>query len=151
MAIAALSALNEATASSALFMQEEMLDRPTGRPWHKAKNDANSYPEGARIGNANSAFGPVSPHPYLMINSVESNEVSYSARATSYKGKFGWINRQESYFLAQDTGNYNRGNRSGMGLLNSAPNGPGSMIAFDWAKLAIAYQLEKQGFTRKAG
>lgn len=98
-----------------------MEDSPTGSEGHDAKNAANGYPDGSRIGNATYGEWPAQPSPGNMYRSVQKQDAVIKGQGIT--GKFGWIENQEDYFLQQDSGNYKTGKRMGMGLINTTAGG----------------------------
>lgn len=124
------TAMNE----GADFMREAITDSPTGHSWHLRKNAANGFPDGARIGNANSSFGEVDPNSGNMLNSVSTVGPSASGQGDSVVGFFGWMDATENndsfYFAAQDAGNYDVGKQKGMGLLNGPTEGSSVLREF---------------------
>lgn len=117
------SAVAQGIIAGANYMREGINDRPTGTPWHLAKNAANGFDGGEpRIGNANPNFGTngVDPNSGLMLSSVSSSGPTKAGDAVI--GSYGWLDVQKDYFLLQDVGNYGVGNQSGMGLINEAQN-----------------------------
>lgn len=134
--------VKDAIDEGAKFMREAILDSPTGDPkdWHLRKNEANSFPLGARIGNANPTFGDVDPNSGLMLASVSSSgPVKGNSEIT---GSFGWIDVKKEYFLDQDTGAYGVGAQVGMGLLNDG-SGRGKALRDYGARVAAEQVLIK--------
>ena len=132
------AALKDGIEAGANFMRETIMDSPTGTPWHLDKNRSNSFPLGARIGNANPNFGTqgVDPNSGLMLSSVSQSGPT-SARNV-LKGSFGWIDVKENYFLLQDVGNYVVGEQSGMGLLNNTERENNSIT-----QMGAAFEAER--------
>ena len=101
------------------YMREYIMEgSPTGSTGHAAKNAANGYPEGSRLGNAAYGDWPIQPNPGNMYRSVQKQDAVIKGQ--SITGRFGWINNQEDYFTKQDSGTYGVGKRIGMGLINKA-------------------------------
>ena len=101
------------------YMREYIMqDSPTGSAGHEAKNAANGYPSGSRLGNSSYGDWPAQPNPGNMFRSVQKQDAVI--KGESITGRFGWIDNKEDYFIQQDAGNYGVGKRMGMGLLNGA-------------------------------
>jgi hypothetical protein len=138
------AAVADSIKTGAEFMREGIQDRPTGSTWHINKNQANGFPDGARIGNNNPNFGSegVDPNSGLMLSAVSSAGPTKSASGSEIAGIYGWINTKQPYFLLQDVGNYGVGKQSGMGLLNQAMNPTSSVTQFG-AKLEAEQAMIK--------
>ena len=119
---------------------------PTNDPkgWHKAKNLANGYDEGARIGSKIEFRGYApSAAPGTMLDSVERGAVE--TNKNTIKVSFGWLNRKEKYFGQQDLGNY-RPNGVGMGLLNEGQNTSKKMHAALEAEAELLKKMKAAKF-----
>jgi hypothetical protein len=138
----ATGAVKDAIEKGADFMRDGIKDSPTGSTWHKNKNNANGFPDGARIGNKNPAFGEVDSKSGLMLASVSSAGPVRTSGGSSVEGFFGWIDTKESYFLLQDVGNYKVGKQTGMGLLNETMKSNSSITQMG-AKVAAEQRLTK--------
>jgi hypothetical protein len=98
----------------------------TGSKWHAEKNELNGYAAGSRIGGAiyqmskHRHYQP-SGHAGQMLNSVGVTGLAQEGKKISIR--FGWVKKQEQYFLLQDNGDYRataagKARGIGMGLLN---------------------------------
>lgn len=104
------------------YMRQYIIEgSPTGSEGHDAKNAANGYPDGARIGNVSYDEWPAQPNPGNMYRSVQAENAKI--KGANISGRFGWIGNQQDYFLQQDSGNYKTGKRMGMGLINGTSGG----------------------------
>lgn len=130
----------------------------TGHPWHAAKNAANGYATGARIGNT-VAFkykkytSEIDPHAGNMLNSVSSLGPAVNPDGSKIVGLFGWIDpsAEDEYFLQQDTGKYGVGNQVGMGLLNKGNKTSRNMAAGLAAEVAMEKEAKTLGFKVSGG
>jgi hypothetical protein len=136
------ASVRDAIEEGAKFMREGILDSPTGDPndWHLGKNQSNSFPSGARIGNLSSTVGEIDPNSGLMLASVST--AGPVKQASAITGFFGWIDVKKQYFLDQDTGAYGVGAEVGMGLLNSG-SGKGGVLRDYGAAVASQQSLIK--------
>lgn len=122
---------------------------PTNDPnnWHRDKNRANNYDDGARKGSKIEFRGYApSAAPGTMLASVERGSVEKNPNGLSVS--FGWLNRKEKYFGQQDLGNY-RANGVGMGLLNEAQNSGRKMIAALAAEAELMKKMKSAKFKVK--
>ena len=142
IAAIANAGVKDAIEEGAKFMREGILDSPTGdaNDWHLQKNEKNSFPSGARIGNKNPAVGDVDPNSGLMLASVST--AGPVKGGSSVTGFYGWIDVKKQYFLDQDTGAYGVGAEVGMGLLNSG-SGRGGALRDYGAKVAAEQVIIK--------
>jgi hypothetical protein len=137
----ASGAVKDAIDEGAEFMRDAINDSPTGHPWHLRKNAANGFTSNQpRIGNTNPSFGEVDPNSGLMLASVGTKGPINPANS-GVIGSYGWVKRQEQYFIDQDTGGYDVGAGAGMGLLNGLASGAGSVLRDYGAKIAAEEKL----------
>lgn len=114
------------------------------RGWHRGKNLANNYAEGARRGSKVEFRGYApSAAPDTMLNSVERGAVETDSNSITVS--FGWLNRKEKYFGQQDLGTY-RPNGVGMGLLNEAQNSGKKMHAALEAEAELLKKMKSAKF-----
>jgi hypothetical protein len=117
------------------------------RGWHRGKNLANKYAEGARRGSKVEFRGYApSAAPDTMLNSVERGSIEQSPNGFSVA--FGWLKKQEPYFGQQDLGNY-RPNGVGMGLLNEGQNSGKKMYAALEAEAELLKKMKSAKFKVK--
>jgi hypothetical protein len=137
------AAVRNSIKDGAEFMSDSILDSPTSHPWHLRKNEANGFPNGARIGNTNPGFGEVDPNSGKMLASITSSGPLRSGQGNQVFGLFGWLTTQEDYFIEQDSGDYKVGAGMGMGLLNSKGPGSGGVLRKYGAKVAAEQSVVK--------
>ena len=152
--IAGSRSVNVAIDAGADFMREAIVNgSPTGHPWHAAKNAANGFPDGARIGNRVPFMykGFASEIDYKsgnMLKSVTTMGPVTSGDRSKIAGLFGWIDpsAEDSYFVQQDTGKYGVGKQVGMGLLNVGNKSGKKFAAMMAAQTTLESEAIKNGF-----
>ncbi len=150
--VAGARTVNAAIDESADFMREVISGgSPTGHPWHAAKNAANGYEPGARIGNKvpfmyKGYASEVDPKSGNMLNSVKTMGPTTNGDGSKIVGLFGWIDNEEAYFGQQDTGKYGVGKGVGMGLLNEGAKSSRKFAAMMTAQLVLEREGAKNGF-----
>jgi hypothetical protein len=143
----ATKAVKNGLESGANFMREAINNSPTDHPWHLRKNRANSFPDGARIGNTNPDVGEIDPNSGNMLNSVSTFGPFRSGSDAQIAGAYGWLDANETgrdyYFVLQDNGDYEVGAGKGMGLINEAATGAGGVLRNYGAKIVAEQGVAK--------
>lgn len=124
----AVGGLKSSANAGSEFMRDVIANSAsTGTEWHRNKNLLNGYSVGARIGSRIQIgrYGP-SKNPGNMLRSVGVSDPVQSGETVNVR--FGWVTKQEGYFIQQDTGSYKDGG-VGMGLLNAVDGAKGLSAA----------------------
>lgn len=146
--------VNESIDAGHDFMREVISgDASTGHPWHAAKNAANGFEPGARIGNKvpfmyKGYASEIDPKSGNMLSSVKKLGPATSPDGKNIVGLFGWIDAEpgDAYFIQQDKGTYAVGNKVGMGLLNEGRNSPRKYAAAQASEQAMIRSAKNFGF-----